>query len=308
MKYTLRQLEVFAAIARWESVSRAATALAMSQSAASTSLAELERQFDCQLFDRIGKRLQLNALGRQLLPEVDALLGRAEEIQLLLQGHRGGGTLRLGATLTIGNYLAPILVAAFMRRFPESTVQLHVDNTERIVEQIARHELDFGLIEGEPQHAQIDAEPWLEDELVVFCAPEHPFARQGTAVPEELGREGWILREPGSGTRKAFERALAEFDQPIEIRLELEHTEAIKRAVESGLGIGCISRLALRENFRRGGLVPVETPLLELRRQFSFIWHKQKYQTRGMQEFLALCREASHGHRRSDELDLTAML
>lgn len=308
MRYSLRQLQVFVAIARCGSVSQAALELAMSQSAASTALGDFERQFDCQLFDRVGKRLRLNELGQQLLPRAAELLDRAEEIEALLQGNSGVGTLRVGATLTIGNYLAPVLVAGFMRRYPESQVRLHVHNTEQIVQQVARYELDFGLVEGESDHPELVLEPWLEDELVVFCAPEHPFARQGTAVPEELGRESWILRERGSGTRKAFERAVTEFGQPLHIRLELEHTEAIKRAVESGLGIGCISRLALRENFRRGSLVPVETPLLQLRRQFYFVRHRHKYQTRGMQLFMELCGRLTEGGRRSDQLDLSTVL
>jgi DNA-binding transcriptional LysR family regulator len=307
MRYSLRQLEVFVAIARLQSVSKAAGELSLSQSAASTALGELERQFDCQLFDRLGKRLRLNALGRELLPKASALLDRAAEIEELLRGNAGVGPLHIGATMTIGNYLAPMLVAAFIRRHPQSPVQLQVRNTEQIVQQIARCELDLGLIEGICEHPEIAVEPWLDDELIVFCAPDHPFARQGTAVPEELGREPWVLRESGSGTRMAFERAAREFDQPVRIALELEQTEAIKRAVESGLGLGCLSRLALRESFRRGSLVPVETPLLELTRQFFFIWHKHKYRTQGMQVFFDLCRALTAHSGRSDQLDLAAL-
>ncbi|MBP8237959.1 MAG: LysR family transcriptional regulator, partial [Pseudomonas sp.] len=114
MKFTLRQLEVFTAVASHENVSRAAEQLSLSQSATSTSLAELERQFDCQLFDRLGKRLLLNALGRQLLPQAVALLDRAREIEQLLHGHSGYGSLSVGATLTVGNYLATLLLAHFM--------------------------------------------------------------------------------------------------------------------------------------------------------------------------------------------------
>lgn len=114
----------------------------------------------------------------------------------------------------------------------------------------------------------------------------------------------WILREQGSGTRLTFDQAMRHHPRPLNIRLELEHTEAIKRAVESGLGIGCISRLALRDAFRRGSLVPVETPGLDLRRQFYFIWHKQKYQTATMREFLDLCRSETAGISRSDEIVL----
>ncbi len=291
-------------MARQESVSRAANQLALSQSATSTSITELERQSSCQLFDRAGKRLSLNALGRQLLPQAVALLDQAKEIEDLLNGKSGFGSLAVGATLTIGNYLATLLIGNFMQRHPECQVKLHVQNTAHIVQQVAHYEIDLGLIEGDCSHPDIEVQPWLEDELVVFCAPRHPLAKQGQASLAALAEEAWILREKGSGTRLTFDQAMRHRPGALNVRLELEHTEAIKRAVESGLGIGCISRLALRDAFRRGSLVPLLTPELDLVRQFYFIWHRQKYQTAAMREFLQQCRELTLGVRRSDEIIL----
>ena len=304
MHFTLRQLEVFASIARQQSVSRAAESLSLSQSATSTSLAELERQSGCQLFDRAGKRLWLNAVGQQLLPQVVALLDQAKAIEDLLAGKTGFGSLNVGATLTVGNYLATQLIGSFMQRHPECRVSLHVHNTAHIVRQVAQHELDLGLIEGNCQHADIEVLPWVEDELVVFCAPHHPLARQGTARIEDLVDEAWILREQGSGTRLTFDQAMRHRPAKLNIRLELEHTEAIKRAVESGLGISCISRLALRDAFRRGSLVPIETPELDLRRSFSFVWHRGKYHSAAMRRFIDDCRTFTGGARRSEEIAL----
>jgi DNA-binding transcriptional LysR family regulator len=307
MRFTLRQLQVFVAVARQENVSRAAESLALSQSATSTSLTELERQSDCRLFDRAGKRLSLNALGRQLLPQAVALLDQAREIEQLLNGKSGFGSLEVGATLTVGNYLATLLIGNFMQRHPECRVKLHVHNTAHIVQQVAHYELDLGMIEGDCQHPEIEVQRWVEDELVVFCAPQHPLAARGTASMDELLAEAWILREKGSGTRLTFDQAMRHHPSALNIRLELEHTEAIKRAVESGLGIGCISRLALRDAFRRGSLVPLETPELDLVRQFYFIWHRQKYQTAAIREFLEMCHELTAGIARSDEIVLPAI-
>jgi DNA-binding transcriptional LysR family regulator len=307
MRFTLRQLQVFVSVAQQGSVSRAAESLSLSQSAASTSLTELERQSGCQLFDRVGKRLSLNALGHQLLPQAVGLLDQAREIEALLNGKSGFGSLAVGATLTVGNYLATLLIGSFMQRHPECQVRLHVQNTMNIVQQIAHYELDLGLIEGDCQHPDIEVLPWVEDELVVFCAPGHRLAESGQASLEELSREAWILREQGSGTRLTFDQAMRHHPTPLNIRLELEHTEAIKRAVESGLGISCISRLALRDAFRRGSLVPLETPGIDLRRQFYFIWHRQKYQTAAMREFLDQCRELTAGVLRSDQIVLPSI-
>ncbi len=304
MKYSLRQLQIFVAVAQGGSVSGAASRLSLSQSATSTALGELEKQFDCQLFDRVGKRLKLNELGHQLLPKAAALLDRAEEIEDILEGRAGFGSLEVGATLTIGNYLATMIISSFMQQHPESRIRLRVHNTASVVEQVANYHLDLGLIEGDCNHPDVDVKPWLEDELVVFAAPGHPLANTGTPDPQRLCRERWILREQGSGTRRTFDDAARQLPHQPQVGLELEHTEAIKRAVESGLGIGCISRLALRDAFRRGSLVPIPTPMLDLRRQFYFIRHRQKYQTAGMRAFLALCEQFTAGKRRTDDIDL----
>ncbi|MBB5190344.1 DNA-binding transcriptional LysR family regulator [Silvimonas terrae] len=304
MRYTLRQMEVFVAVARSESVSRAAEALSLSQSATSTALAELEKQFDTRLFDRYGKRLQLNELSRQLLPRAIELLDRANEIESTLAGESGIGPLRIGATLTIGNYLATLLVGEFMRVHPGSRVNISVHNTATVVRDVAHFELDLGLIEGEIQHPDLDMFPWVADEMVIFAAPEHPLARQSTVTLEDVLAVPWIMREPGSGTRQTFEYAMRHVLARLDVRLELEHTEAIKRAVESGLGIGCISRLTLKEAFRRGSLVPLEVPGLDFRRMFHFVLHKQKFRTAGIEAFIELCRDAARDVERSDEIVL----
>lgn len=307
MKYTLRQLEVFVAVGRCESVSRAAEMLALSQSAVSTALGGFERQFNSQLLDRVGKTLRLNELGQQLLPKAVELLDRAREIEDLLQGESGLGAIEIGATLTIGNYLATLIVASFLQQHPESRIRLQVHNTATIVQQVAHYELDLGLIEGDCHHPDLETQRWVEDELVVFCAPHYHLAKRDGITLEALAAEPWIMREHGSATRETLDHAMRHNGSravSLNIRLELEHTEAIKRAVEFGLGIGCISRLALRDAFRRGSLVPITTPDLDLRRQFQFVWHKQKYQTAGMREFLALCRTLTAGVTRSDEIQL----
>ena len=304
MRYTLRQLEIFIAVARHESVSRAADALALSQSATSTALGEFERQFDTQLFDRIGKALRLNEAGHVLLPHAVQLIEHAREIEAMLARQTDFGPLQVGATLTVGNYLANLIAADFLRRHPGARIGLSVHNSTTIMQQLLRYELDLGLIEGNCRHPELIVEPWVEDELVVFCAPGHPLDHGRPVGIGELAAHDWILREAGSGTRETFEQALRHFGGRLRVRLELEHTEAIKRAVESGFGIGCISRLALREAFRRGSLRPVETPELDLRRQFQFVTHQRKYVTAGMREFIALCRQMTAGVARSDEIPL----
>lgn len=293
MKYSLRQLEVFLATARRENISRAAEALSMSQSAASGALKELEQQFSVQLFDRVGKRLQLSELGRELRPHAENLLAQAEAFQQIIGGGELAGSLRLGATLTIGNYLAVPMIAAFRDRYSGADVSLHVANTETIARRVADFELDLGMIEGEVSHRSLQTIHWRDDELQVFCAPGHPLAKRRHVTDVQLKQQRWIVRERGSGTRQVFERAMSGILADLDIDMELQHTEAIKRAVEAGLGVGCLSRISLREAFARGSLVPMAVPQRDFRRQLNLILHRDKFHSATLRHWLQLCTEQS---------------
>lgn len=289
MRYTLRQLEVFLAVSHYENVTRAADSLALSQSACSGALKDLEHLFDVQLFDRIGKRLQVNELGRRLRPRAEALLEQAAALQDELMRHREVGELRIGATLTIGNYLAVNLITEFMQGAPDARVHLDVANTANITQALLNFDIDLGMIEGEFHHPDLKVVPWRNDELVCFCAPDHPLAQIQKATDKDLLQAHWILREPGSGTRQTFDRAMHGLLSDLHILLELQHTEAIKRAVEANLGISCLSRIALEDAFERRALVPLAIAHRDLSRSLYLAIHKQKYRSAGINRWLKIC-------------------
>jgi DNA-binding transcriptional LysR family regulator len=290
MRYTLRQLEVFLATAHHQNVTRAASELAMSQSAASGALRDIENQFGVQLFDRVGKRLRLNELGQSLRPRAEALLAQALDFEQAIAVGSSPGHLKLGATLSIGNYLAVGMIAAFKQQFPAATIALNVANTATIARQVANYELDIGLIEGELRHPDLEVLPWRQDELVAFAAPGHALAHSGELSDKQLLGLPWVVREQGSGTRQTFDRAMHCLLSELDITLELQHTEAIKRAVEAGLGVGCLSTICLQEAFARGSLLPLRIPQRDFSRRFSIILHRQKYRSSGLQQWLALCQ------------------
>lgn len=269
----------------------------MSQSAASSALRDLEEQFDIRLFDRVGKRLQINELGRLVRPRVEALIAQARSLEQELNQHQTPGSLKLGATLTIGNYLAVELMASYMSEHPGRRVTLEVANTSAIVEKISNFELDIGLIEGEANHPNLIFTPWLEDELVVFCSPRHPLATKKQLSDQDLQNAGWILREQGSGTRQAFDWAMRGLLPRLNVLLELQHTEAIKRSVRAGLGISCLSRIALQESFQNGSLVELGIPGRNMHRQFYLVLHKQKYQSAGIRHWLSMCAKLEQNWR-----------
>ncbi len=290
MRYTLRQLEVFLAVARTGSVSHAGDELHMSQSAVSGSLAELEKQFDVLLFDRLGKRLRLSQLGAALRPQAQAVLDAATEWEAQLAGEPGAGRLRVGATLTIGNFVAVPLMARYMADVPGSEIELEIANTEAIARRVVNFEIDVGLIEGELSHADLEVTPFRDDELVVFAAPTHPLAKKHALTDNDLVSVPWIVREKGSGTRQAFDRAMSGLLSQLRIALELQQTEVIQRAVESGLGLGCLSRLALADAFAQGRLVPCKVPRRDFRRRFYFVLHRRKHRGQALERWLQLCR------------------
>jgi len=289
MRYTLRQIEVFLAVAASENVSRAAEELSMSQSAASGALKELEHQFNVQLFDRIGKRLQLNEHGRQLRARAEALMARAGDMESELTSHSSLGNLTVGATLTIGNYLCVDLIDAYLERAPDARLNLKIANTQSIARELLDFDIDLGLLEGEIQHPDLLLSDWRGDELVCFCSPEHPYASRAELSERDLLEATWILREQGSGTRQTFERALHGIYPKLNIRLELEQTEAIKRAVRKNIGISCLSRIALIDEFRYGELMPLSTPSLNLERRLYIAIHRHKYRSPSIEAWFELC-------------------
>ena len=292
MKYTLRQLQVFLATANHNNISLAAKDLFLSQSAASSALKELESQMGLQLFDRAGKRLKLNDQGKLLRPKVESLLSQAQELEDALISHAKAGPINVGATLTIGNYLAVDIMSAYMANDPAARVSLQVANTTTIAEKVKNFELDLGLVEGELNDPELEIEVWMEDELVPFCSPNHPLAKLDHIDDERLLQQNWIVREQGSGTRQAFDRAMHGLLHELTL-MELEHTEAIKRAVTANLGISCLSHFTLEEAFTRGSLVPLKIPNRDFTRHFYSVLHKNKYRSSGIKRWMSLCGEAA---------------
>ncbi|HBV92945.1 MAG TPA: LysR family transcriptional regulator, partial [Pantoea sp.] len=176
MHITLRQIEVFTEVLKSGSTTQASQLLALSQSAVSAALADLESQLGVQLFDRVGKRLVLNEHGRLLYPRAVGLLEQAGEIEQLFK--EDNGAIRIFASSTIGNYLLPGMMAAYRRDFPGLPLELSVGNSQDVIQAVSDFRVDVGLIEGPCHMTELVSEPWLEDELVVFAAPDAAILQQ----------------------------------------------------------------------------------------------------------------------------------
>jgi DNA-binding transcriptional LysR family regulator len=289
MAFTLRQLEIFERVAKSGHVTRAGEQLLLSQSAVSMAVAELERSAGAPLFERRGRRLLLNDRGRKILPEVRELLMRAGIIEEFLNESTGEpvGVLNVGASTTIGNYLLPLIVGEFSRQFPRAKAMLYVGNTRQIETAVENGEYDLGLIEGPSHNSSLGSAPWRDDELVVIAGKGHPWAVEKIASMGMMESAPWIMREKGSGTREVFETAMDAKGIRYSVAMELGHTEAIKKAVEAGLGVGCLSRMAVQRELDNGWLMEINSPL-DLKRRLIILTRESGYRTTLMNAYLDL--------------------
>jgi len=263
MSVTVRQLEVFAAVARMGNVTRGAERAHLTQPAASMALRQLERTLEGPLFTRVGRRLVLNDRGRWLLPRVEAVLDGLRDIEDFGHGRpeAPAGDLVVGCSTTIGNYVVPPLLKAFTDAYPGVDLHLRVGNTEEVAAGVRSGALDGGLIEGEIADPRLRVTPWMRDELVVVTAPGGRLASRRDVEAAELAAQPWVVRELGSGTRSTVEAALAAHGVRLEHVRELGPTTAVKGAVAAGMGVCCLSRAAVVRELRAGTLVEVRTTL-----------------------------------------------
>lgn len=305
-RFSLAQLEVFVAVARGGSTRAGAGKVARSQSAASSALAELESALGVQLFDRVGRRLVLNENGRAFLPRAAGILEQALEAGSLFK-RTHAAPLRLAASYTVGEYLLPDLVVRWKRLNPAAQLKLDISNTHDVLDAVASFRADVGFIEGQHTHPDLLVQRWRTDRLSVIASPAHPLATQRVTL-NRLAHAGWILRESGSGTRDASDGWLMPHLSHVNVEMELGSNEAVKRAVASGLGLGCLSQLAVADAVANGWLVELRTPLPAMRRTLSVVVHRAKELGSVSRAFLAHCvdagndspRRVSARHLRSD--------
>jgi len=292
MRLSLRQLEIFLAVAETGSTTAAGARLPLSQSATSAALAELEHGLGVPLFDRLGKRLLLNETGRALLGPARTLLDDAAQIEHRFGGARDGVPLparvRLGASTTIGNYLMPPRMAECLARWPSMDVSLRIGNTRQIVEAVLRLEVDAGVIEGPCHEGELEVLPWRDDPLLLLAGASHPLAGRRQVPASVLRAQRWLLREAGSGTGESVEQALLPHLGGFDERLQLGSTEAIKQGAVAGLGITCLSASTVHDQLALGHLVALSTTLPALSRPLYRIRHRGRPWSDSLKRLLAL--------------------
>jgi len=288
---TLEQLRIFIAVAEREHVTRAAEALHLTQSAVSAAIAALENRYRVALFHRVGRRVELSAEGKLFLEEARAVLARSEAAERVLADLSGmrRGSLTVEASQTIASYWLPSRLVAFRRAWPDIDVRLGVGNTQQVARAVSEGAAELGFVEGHVDEPALEMTEVDRDRLVIVVAPSHPWARKAKLSPADLVESEWVLREAGSGTRSEFESALRTYDTPeaaLNIALELPSNDAVRAAVEAGLGATAISELAAAAGLQSGALVRARFNLPE--RAFNMLAHRGRYQSRAAQAFVAM--------------------
>ncbi len=195
------------------------------------------------------------------------------------------------ASSTIGNYVLPYPVGLFMRMHPETRINMMVANTKRAEQLVAQGVMDLGFVEGGITDEAIQLIPWFEDELRIIVSASHPLAEHDVCkLPDDLKKTAWVLREDGSGTAEIFKNKLGEHASLLNVVTRISHTEAIKKAVEAGVGAACLSELTICREEEYGWLKSLSIEGLDMRRQLSVIQHRDKTITRLMGEFLKFCQ------------------
>ena len=240
--FTLRQLQVFEKVASRLNYSRAAEELFLSQPAVSMQIKQLEAHIGLPLFEQMGKKIFLTEAGRELFHYSRNITQQLAEMQALFEEMKGLGQGRLTlSVVNTANYFTPQLLARFCRRYPGINVNLHVANRDAVLKQLADNSTDLAIMGQPPDAMDVSAESFLDNPLVVIAAPGHPLTKLKRVKFARLATETFLSREPGSGTRSAMERIFAEHGIQPHISMEMETNEAIKQAVQAGMGLGILS-------------------------------------------------------------------
>ena len=291
-----RRLQVFYTVAKQLSFTKAAELLYMTQPAVTFQVKQLEEHFNTRLFERSHSKISLTPAGEVALEYAEKILNLTNEMETRLGELTGqvSGTLMVGASTTIAEYMLPRLLGDFKAQYPHVHARLTVANSETIESKVADHTLDVGLIEAPSHHPQLTPQVCGEDELVAICSPSHSMAAFKSVTPPQLAEMPYVSREDGSGTREVVDEYFRNNGiQPddLHIAMELGSREAIKGAVEANLGIAILSRATISKELKLGDLVavPLQPPL---RRPLSMVYAKEKFRSRLLQTFLDFVKES----------------
>ena len=306
----LHQLATFQVVAKHCSFVRAAEELHFSQPAVSAQIRHLEASLGVKLFDQIGRRTHLTQAGEELYLYSQKIFSLIDETLDNMEALRSPhyGRLSVGADTTVGTYVIPGLLGKFHQIYPQVEISLEVLNRASLVDALASNRVDMAIMGKVPSDMPVEIEPFAFNELVLVAAPTHRLAGLERVPIEELGREHFLLREPGSGTRAALENAFQEAGVPLQISMQVGNNSAIKQGVAAGLGIALISRVALDMELETGRLVILNVEGFPVVRQWRLVHVKDKHLSATAKAFKSfLIQHADRRLRHKNEINVSGI-
>ena len=291
---TLRQLEVFEAIARRGSFTRAAEELFLTQPTVSMQIKKLVDTVGLPLYEQVGKKIYLTDAGRELYKTSRSIFEHYSRFEMLVADMKGlkKGALRL-AVVTTAKYFAPRLLGPFCQRYPNVEASLKVSNREHVLERLADNQDDLYILGQPPQELEVESTPFLENPLVVLAPANHPLAKKKKIPLTRLAEEPFLLREHGSGTRIAVEQLFAARGLRLKVRMELGSNEAIKQAIVGGLGVSVLSRHTLALDAPVGQLSILDVEGFPIRRHWYIAYPSGKQLSVVARAFLEYLKQAA---------------
>ncbi len=290
-----RRLQVFHAVAKHLSFTKAADALFMTQPAVTFQIRQLEEHFNTRLFDRVQGRITLTPAGQMALEYAERILALSAELDTRMKERSGqvAGPLLIGASTTIAEFLLPRVLGEFKARNPAVVPRLFVANSEAVQARIAERTLDLGFIEGDSHLPSLVTDVCCDDELQVVCAPAHPLAQLAGVAPKTLMEHAYVSREPGSGTREVIDNYLQRAGvapDSMQLVMELGSPEALKGVVATGLAFAIMSRATISKEIKLKSLVQV--PLSpRLQRHLSVVYPKERFHSRLVNAFVQFAKD-----------------
>lgn len=290
-----RRLQVFHTVARLLSFTKAAETLHMTQPAVTFQIRQLEEYFNTRLFDRTHNKISLTAAGERVYEYADRIITLYSEMENRVRELTGdvSGILIIGASTTIAEYVLPQLLGEFKVRYPNINIRLRVSNSLGIVHMVEDNSVDVGIVESPISNKNLAVEVCWHDKLVFISLPSHPLAKRASIRAQDLDGQPFVCREEGSGTREFIQDYLASAGvqlHELNVSVEVGNPEAVKSAVEAGLGVSIVSQATVIKELKLGTVVarPLDPPL---ERPFSIVFQRQKFRLRAMEEFMDFARE-----------------
>ena len=287
---TLRQLELFLALVQTPHLGQVAKNNGLSQSAVSMAIKSLEDHLGKKLFDRINKKLVPNENGRFFYRMVNPLVFGLKESEAMFKDQDLVGEIKVGASSSIANYILPQIMYEFAEHYKDVKVQKITGNTVEIAKLIEGGQVDIGFVEGNYNSSEIEREVLGKDELYVVTG-DSDLARVPSYQMTDLLKKRWILREKGSGTRTVFLDHMKSCRKRVKPFLELSHTEAVKSVLQNRGAVSCLSRITVMKELNAGQLFQLKIRDFKFIRSFYTIWHKNKYFSSVLQEFILFTKE-----------------